>query len=87
MYCTCNQKTARLTLDFAKKIFIFFLPLSASSSDLCVTDGCVTSAGRLLESLDESIDPCDDFYGFVCGQWIDDAIIPQGSHSYSHFSK
>ena len=33
--------------------------------------------------MDESVDPCQDFYNFVCGSYIDKAIIPQhrGVHS------
>ncbi len=36
-----------------------------------------------MESIDWTVDPCEDFYGFVCGKWIDNAIIPEGSGVHS----
>lgn len=38
--------------------------------DPCLTDGCIITAGRMLESQDESVQPCDDFYLHTCNNWI-----------------
>ncbi len=32
---------------------------------VCLTKDCVLLAGEILNSLDESVDPCVDFYGFA----------------------
>lgn len=32
--------------------------------DICLTPGCVHAASKMLEHLDETIEPCDDFYEF-----------------------
>lgn len=40
-----------------------------------------------MRSIDEKIDPCDDFYTYTCNQWIADNPIPNGKSSYSTFSK
>ncbi|XP_077508821.1 uncharacterized protein LOC144120309 [Amblyomma americanum] len=35
----------------------------------CTTDDCQFMAQWLLAKVNPSIDPCDDFYGFVCGSF------------------
>ena len=47
--------------------------------EYCLTPECVKSAGSLLNSMDLNVDPCDDFYNFVCGSWIDTAILEEAS--------
>ncbi|XP_035220885.1 neprilysin-2-like [Stegodyphus dumicola] len=39
-------------------------------SDICTTPGCVKAAAHILQNLDESVDPCDDFFQFACGGWM-----------------
>ncbi|CAF4460683.1 unnamed protein product, partial [Adineta steineri] len=46
------------------------------NNELCVTPYCVKAANYLIESLDESAQPCEDFYQFVCGTWIKNNRIP-----------
>lgn len=36
---------------------------------LCVSEECLRSAANLKLSIDVSVNPCDDFYKFVCGRW------------------
>lgn len=36
-------------------------------------------ANYFLDSIDETVDPCDNFYQFACGKWIKQAAIPSYS--------
>ena len=53
----------------------------------CSTPQCKGVTKYIRDSLDESIDPCDDFYKFSCGNWIKHNPIPKTSSSFSTFSK
>ncbi|KAI8811753.1 hypothetical protein BJ742DRAFT_881992 [Cladochytrium replicatum] len=42
-----------------------------------MTRQCVRTAATIIESMDERFDPCDDFYTFACGRWIESHPIPE----------
>ena len=52
-----------------------------------MTKDCVTAAARIISSMDASIDPCDNFYGFTCGGFIDNTKIPQEKFGVSTMSQ
>ena len=39
----------------------------------------------MKESLDDSADPCNDFYTFACGGFNAKAVIPDDKTSYTTF--
>ncbi|CAF4761568.1 unnamed protein product, partial [Rotaria socialis] len=45
--------------------------------DLCLTPYCIKAADYLLDSIDETVNPCEDFYHFACGTWLKTARIPE----------
>lgn len=54
--------------------------------NICLTPGCVHSASKMLEQMDQAVEPCDDFYSFACGQYVEDTIIPDDKVSVNAFS-
>ncbi|KAG8183511.1 hypothetical protein JTE90_003861 [Oedothorax gibbosus] len=58
-----------------------------SDSCICLTPGCVKTASDILRNLDESVDPCDDFYQFACGGWEARHPIPENKGSVDVFSE
>uniref|UniRef100_A0A8B9HI22 Neprilysin n=1 Tax=Astyanax mexicanus TaxID=7994 RepID=A0A8B9HI22_ASTMX len=42
-------------------------------------------SSRLIENMDPSVDPCDNFYQYACGGWLKKNIIPETSSRYSTF--
>lgn len=58
-----------------------------SSSSICMTPGCVRAAAQVLNYMDNETEPCEDFYKFACGRWIETQQIPDFKTSLSSFSQ
>lgn len=54
-----------------------------STNSLCLSPACIEHSHAISSTMNQSIDPCDDFYGFVCGRWKQINIIPKGHSSWS----
>ena len=48
-----------------------------SHSDICFSAQCIHSASEVLSKIKPEIQPCDDFYQFACGKFIDEVVIPE----------
>ncbi|XP_022251670.1 membrane metallo-endopeptidase-like 1 [Limulus polyphemus] len=59
---------------------------SNEKREICEKRGCVIAAANLLQNIDESINPCEDFYQFSCGGWIERQVIPDDKSALSVFS-
>uniref|UniRef100_A0A8C0KDK0 Membrane metalloendopeptidase like 1 n=1 Tax=Canis lupus dingo TaxID=286419 RepID=A0A8C0KDK0_CANLU len=46
--------------------------------------GC-PSASRILQNMDPSREPCEDFYQYACGGWLRRHVIPETNSRYSVF--
>ena len=55
---------------------------NSSNSSLCLTASCVELASLVLSGMDQSVDPCADFYNFSCGAWAQKNIVPEGKSLY-----
>ena len=57
-----------------------------SSGDYCMTPGCVKASAEIISNMDHTADPCDDFYQFACGGFIEKTVIPDDRTRMSSFS-
>ncbi|KAM6172342.1 membrane metallo-endopeptidase-like 1 isoform 2-T2 [Erethizon dorsatum] len=55
------------------------------TDEVCTTPGCVVAAARILQNMDPSTKPCNDFYQHACGGWLRRHVIPETSSRYSIF--
>uniref|UniRef100_A0A224X7X4 Putative m13 family peptidase n=1 Tax=Panstrongylus lignarius TaxID=156445 RepID=A0A224X7X4_9HEMI len=56
-----------------------------AEEDICFSEECIHTASYLLESMDLSAEPCDDFYQFACGKFRKQTI-PDDKESLSTFT-
>ena len=59
---------------------------SGDGRTYCMTEGCVKTASQLMDNMDKSVDPCQDFYKFACGGFVDRTVIPDDRTRMSSFS-
>ncbi|CAF3298795.1 unnamed protein product [Rotaria socialis] len=71
------------TLDKHTKI----AALVNDTSDVCLAPECIKAASSLLDSIDSTVDPCENFYMFTCGKWIKNARIPSDNAEQSSRSQ
>ncbi|KAK7068963.1 Endothelin-converting enzyme 2 [Halocaridina rubra] len=60
---------------------------SLSSENICLTSECVMLAGSVLSSMDQRIDPCENFYNYACGGWVVKNPIPEGKPTWGTLTK
>lgn len=54
---------------------------------VCNTAQCLEIAARFTRNMNESVDPCNDFFHFACDGWIRDNPIPPSKNEYITFLK
>ena len=60
-------------------------PMIIKQDEVCVTEACAIAAGGILQTMDQSADPCQDFFQFSCGGWVANNEIPDGKSRWGKF--
>lgn len=66
-------------------VLLYFSTGTASvttASSVCTSKNCEDESKLILEKIDDSIDPCDDFYHFACGNYIKSHQLSKDVHKF-----
>lgn len=55
------------------------------TANYCFKSHCLSAASEILDSINTSVNPCDDFYAHACGSWIKTHRIPPDEKSIGTF--
>ena len=53
----------------------------------CSLSSCLEVAGAIKQNLNESVDPCTDFFQYSCGSWIKNNPIPSSENFFAVYRK
>ncbi|KAK0393533.1 hypothetical protein QR680_000260 [Steinernema hermaphroditum] len=54
--------------------------------EICTTEGCVQAANNLIMAMNNSVDPCENFYEYACGKWNRNHPIPDDMFAFGTFA-
>lgn len=57
-----------------------------AGENVCLTKECIHTASTVLRKIKPDVEPCDNFYEFACGSYIEEENIPDDKVSISTFS-
>ncbi|XP_011149286.1 neprilysin-2 isoform X2 [Harpegnathos saltator] len=84
--CSSKPETAEALSGSNMPKGIQTVEKSPECNDICMTPGCVSTASQILKNMNPDVEPCDDFYKFACGGFLDTTIIPDDKTSVNTFS-
>ncbi|XP_033224475.1 neprilysin-2-like [Belonocnema kinseyi] len=58
----------------------------SKEGNVCQSTECKNAASIILESIDPTVDRCDDFYEFACGNFLKTAVIPKNETFADRYS-
>ncbi|XP_025093742.1 endothelin-converting enzyme 1-like isoform X3 [Pomacea canaliculata] len=57
-------------------------PKLIPQEDYCRSPQCVQAASSIMEAMNPSMDPCEDFFEYACGGWVRNNPIPKGYNKW-----
>ena len=86
VFVRSSRKTSKIIFAILLILLLILAALSVTfivlytrrSSDICQSDVCFDLSVQIKGSMNEDVDPCEDFYNFTCGNWDIYNHITQG---------
>lgn len=49
---------------------------NADNKNRCTSLSCVHASSSIIDLIESEIDPCNDFYGYACGNFVEEVYTP-----------
>jgi len=77
-----------LAIVFLVSVVAFFafehIKEQATTVEVCYSRECIRAAGEILNDIDDTVNPCDDFWAFTCGGYVKThPIIVDNGYSFT----
>ncbi|XP_070174837.1 endothelin-converting enzyme homolog isoform X2 [Littorina saxatilis] len=59
----------------------------ATGTEVCLTPECVDVSAYIMRKMNQTADPCEDFYTYSCGGWESATFIPPERAKYDTFAE
>lgn len=78
----------KMVIKFKSIILVVYLTLSnaVKYKDRCTNLSCVHSSATILQKLNTNIKPCDDFYTYACGSFMEEQHTPDEKTTVDTFA-
>ncbi|BFZ14201.1 hypothetical protein BsWGS_17239 [Bradybaena similaris] len=74
-------------LSYTAKTILSFKPVfSTDEKNICYREECLHMADDILETMDTSIPPCQNFYQYACGGWLNRQFLNPERKKVSTFA-
>ncbi|WWC60905.1 uncharacterized protein I303_103481 [Kwoniella dejecticola CBS 10117] len=86
-YVTTTKTSYATTTQYSATSTLAPSPTGKPGQGICLTSECVILSSSIIQSLNQSVDPCDDFYEFATGGWAASHSIPADRGLYGAFNE
>lgn len=66
---------------------LFFIVVEEDHNPICISPECMRASIHILDNMDSTVNPCDDFYKFACGNYIKSQVIPEDKSEINSFTE
>ncbi|XP_077581599.1 membrane metallo-endopeptidase-like 1 [Stigmatopora nigra] len=85
LYTSALKEQFQRTTEPRKSADVEGQVFRSNLENVCTSADCVTAASRLIHNMDATVKPCDNFYQYACGGWLERHVIPETSSRHSVF--